>query len=105
MRLIDGDAIIEEYCGDCAYRGTELCDENMPSCGTAGWIKDAPTVDAVEVVRCKDCDNWYEKMKVGYPEFGNVTAPCSIWSDQEGALAQYTGENDFCSYGVRRETT
>ena len=55
MRLIDGDAIIEEYCGDCAYRGTELCDENEPSCGTAGWIKDAPTVDAVPVVRCKEC--------------------------------------------------
>lgn len=55
MRLIDGDAIIDEYCGDCAYRGTELCEDNVPACGTAGWIKDAPTVDAVEVIRCKDC--------------------------------------------------
>lgn len=55
MRLIDADAIIEEYCGDCAYKGTELCEEQVPACGTAMWIKDAQTVDAVEVIRCKDC--------------------------------------------------
>jgi hypothetical protein len=66
-------------------------------------IRAQPTVDAVEVVRCKDCDNWYEEMKAGRPELGNVTAPCSEWSDQENGMARYTCENDFCSYGVRRQ--
>lgn len=44
------------------------------------YIEIIPSVDAVEVVRCKDCDNerW-----------------CKI--------AQYHGPNGFCSYGERKE--
>lgn len=92
MRLIDGDAIIEEYCGDCAYRGTELCEDNVPACGTAGWIKDAPTVDAVEVVRCKDC-KWFGKMDeldACNRIYGFTIAP--IMPDH------------YCGYGERKTT-
>lgn len=53
-------------------------------------IFDAPSVDAVEVVRCKDClfndideDGWYL---------------CKCF----GGLYQ-PDEDDFCSYGKRRE--
>lgn len=89
MRLIDGDAIIDEYCGDCAYKGTELCGEQVPACGTAMWIVEAPTVDAVEVVRCKDCKYW-DKATV---RKGFLICPASgmeIMAD------------DYCSYGERK---
>ena len=47
MRLIDADAIIEEFCDDCAYKNTAFCDNDDPVCGTASWIAEAPTIDAV----------------------------------------------------------
>lgn len=55
-------------------------------------IEMAPTVDAVEVVRRKDCENWmYEYDDVGLC----VTDVPDI--DGVQRLAQ-----DFCSYGERR---
>lgn len=53
-RLIDANALIKEAYADGAYGYVD-----------AKQIADAPTVDAVEVVRCKDCkhrysDSWCE---------------------------------------------
>ena len=48
-------------------------------------IDNAPTVDAVEVVRCKDCKA-YDK-EVGYCEAMGFT--CEV--------------DDFCSYGERKD--
>ena len=42
-----------------------------------------PAVDAVEVVRCKDCTEWDEK-----------EGECSHWYGFR--------ENDFCSFGERK---
>lgn len=52
-------------------------------------IENAPTVDAEEVVRCKDC----ARCKKGY---------CTIRKDSWGA-ALLVGEHDFCSDGERKE--
>jgi hypothetical protein len=53
------------------------------------------TEGAVPVVRCKDCVHWYEREGVCL----------KIYSD--GAVSQYAWqerkEDDFCSYGERRE--
>lgn len=60
-------------------------------------IKRVPTVDAVEVVRCKDCVYWTTEGN-GYcddePHCGN---PYGI----EG----YPRETDFCSRGIRMSGT
>lgn len=53
-----------------------------------------PTVDAVEVVRCKDCTKW------GGVPFGNV---CRRWSAPLAGMKNCTGPDDFCSYGERRD--
>ena len=55
MRLIDADALLAEY--DRQHEGEPGKARKL--------IEDAPTVDAVEVVRCKDCkhrysDSWCE---------------------------------------------
>ena len=76
MRLIDADALIAEWCDGCKYLENGLCDSDI--CGGVLLMKDAPTIDAVEVVRCKECGLQYG-CKVG----------------------QYLGNDGFCSYGER----
>ena len=56
-------------------------------------IAEQPTVDAVEVVRCKDCKHW-EKDGSDDPE-GMCTNP--------DGLDNYAYCTDFCSYGERKE--
>lgn len=58
-------------------------------------IHSAPAVDAVEVVRCKDC-KYYKK---GSCELH------SVWPDEYSTGYDYRpDDDDFCSYGERRET-
>ena len=52
-------------------------------------IVNAPTVDAVEVVRCKDCKH--------YGDYGRV------WDCNKYGGMHFPNEDDFCSYGERRE--
>ena len=55
-------------------------------------IADTPTVDAVEVVRCKDCigqSTWFKDAEIG----------CEIC----GMSGMYPkSENGYCSYGLMR---
>lgn len=60
MRLIDADALMHSHCVECTlYQKT--CDgEHREKCD---WdcilhIEEAPTVDAVPVVRCRDCAHY-----------------------------------------------
>lgn len=51
-------------------------------------IDDAPTVDAVEVVRCKDCKHWYSDADTGMAcEFTNMGQP----------------DDGFCNWGERKD--
>ena len=52
-------------------------------------IMDAPTVDAVEVVRCKDCIYYHKKLGIGFGQCSKCT------------LMPYP--EDFCSYGERKD--
>lgn len=52
-------------------------------------IEEAPTVDAVEVVRCKDCKF------LGFKDFSGICNGPKVY----GIVQPY----DFCSYGERRE--
>ena len=77
-RLIDKDALIER------------CD--APHwCVWMSEIEDFPTVDAVEVVRCKDCKNYDDK---GY---------CWFWDYETGMSPNEVDADDFCSYGERKD--
>jgi hypothetical protein len=54
-------------------------------------IENAPTVDAVEVVRCKDCKHWGYVVGCGHY--------CECYANQ---MAD-TEADDFCSYGERKD--
>lgn len=106
MRLIDADTLPKLL--DAEYKQTmKLIREGEKHLDTlaegfteashiAKYI--APTVDAVPVVRCKDCKHFNHKRMECENE--------AISTDHEGG-AQYSLNfwlDDFCSYGERKET-
>ena len=54
-------------------------------------LREAPTIDAVPVVRCKDCIRRYD------------TDECPMCFLIEGKYYEYTNENGFCDRGERKE--
>ena len=54
-------------------------------------LREAPTIDAVQVVRCKDCIRRYD------------TDECPMCFLIEGNYYDYTNENGFCDRGERKE--
>lgn len=70
-------------------------------------IDEAPTVDAVPVVRCKDCVAFEQKGKypAGMPEYPDEMpyGYCYHWDYEEGMLPNEVDGDDFCSYGRIRE--
>ena len=102
-RLIDANALIAEY--DRVHIG--------PPGGARKLMEDAPSVDAVEVVRCKDC-KWYEPCTDwGFDEVTGKRDHSKIvekpYGECYGQDFHFTedgclrvGADDFCSYGERR---
>ena len=91
MRLIDADTLIKTVEGlqDC-YNG--FSDTYDKAC-IIGVIDEQPTIDAVPVVRCKDCEH---KVTTEDGEYNPHDIVCAYW-DSDGLE-----ETDFCSYGERR---
>ena len=85
MRLIDGDALWERLNDEPWENNADRDEIALPI------VNAAPTVDAVPVVRCKDCKNL-----VNTTINANCFLICDI-SDMEIA------PEDFCSHGERRE--
>ena len=88
MRLIDADAL-----------GVGRCSRNLlPADYCAGWnglirlIEKAPTVDAVEVVRCKDC-KWFADNN------GGEWYGCKMFHVVRITPEDAPKPDDFCSCG------
>ena len=79
MRLIDVDAFLEKMKRTNRYFDVKFDIEEMP------------TIDAVPVVRCKDCIRRYD------------TDECPMCFLIEGEYCEYTNENGFCDRGERKE--
>lgn len=96
MRLVDADGILK-------------ADENSDKALVLGSgksleiayallkkkVADAPTVDAVPVVRCEDCKH---KGWVQEPCHGRSVDYCKVWDCTLRDL-----KSTFCSYGERKE--
>lgn len=91
MRLIDADLLrgrIIAFCTGCST--TYLTVENIVM-----MINRADTVDAVPVVRCRECKNWQP-----YGSKGSRNGEDLL--ELEGGCMKWRGrrlESDFCSYG------
>ena len=91
-RLIDANAVMKEVERCFAPPRTLLTVYEVLS----GIIKNAPTVDAVEVVRCKDCKH----CTICYPEKQLDKEATQAWLCKK--YKRWTKPDDFCSYGERR---
>ena len=101
-RLIDAVALrnqvmneILHYC-NCGEGGYYFAEDVIPD------VDNAPTVDAVEVVRCRDCKHWHEETGWcnQHSHFVDIEGgACHPWESSEWKMFV---ENDFCSYGERR---
>ena len=79
MRLIDADAFLEKMKRTSRYFDVVFDVEEMP------------TVDAVEVVRCKDCIRRYD------------TDECPMCFLSEGQYYEFTRDDGFCDRGERKD--
>ena len=81
MRLIDLDS---EYIQETLYRRSFKTRQDIEE-----WLNNAPIIDAVPVVRCRECKWWQEDDDIGH-------------CDNPDGLDNYAKPEDFCSYGERK---
>ena len=103
MRLIDADALMDEFRRFMAKEFDKvkcISEENCNNCkGGCLWyrnVKKAQTVDAMEVVRCKDCEHCRTFIMSHNKE---AHTRCSFWGEEYLLVKP----DDFCSYGERKD--
>ena len=84
MRLINADEAIINF-------GFEWDDISPTRDEFVAFLKKQPTIDAVPVVRCKDCIRRYD------------TDECPMCFLIKGKYCEYTNENGFCDRGEGKE--
>lgn len=72
---------------------------NYTSAEIESMLSELPAVDAVEVVRCKDC-KWYKEGKLLSP---NKFCFRLKHPREDRKIGYNFSPDDFCSYGERRE--
>ena len=91
LRLIDADELMEKsWDADCRIGYVQVVD--------VGDILEAPTIDAVEVVRCRDCKYYeiYQLKKDGTDDRRYKPSYCL-------SLSFHPNPKWFCADGERRE--
>ena len=90
-RLIDANALLKKM--QFRLPINDKISEVIAECVSIAvrYIKNAPTIDAVPVVRCKDCK-----------DFGGH-GKCYYHAADISGTPIFVLEDDFCSYGERRE--
>lgn len=102
MRLINADALKADAnmghdCNTCQSDWKKCQYEKAyPKMDVCAWIDDAPTVDAVPVIRCEDCKYWGKDVP-GKFDVGDTTwAYCCV-------IERMTPIGWFCRSGDRKE--
>ena len=97
MRLIDADALIDSMSLSDYGAETEALET----------IAKAPTIDAVEVVRCKDCKYWdKDTLRHTGNDFAEWDeAECEMLVRRDGwrKIDLYTCDDHFCADGERKD--
>lgn len=89
-RYVDADTWEPYFC-------EHMDDEHMAAAKNA--LDDMPTIDAVEVVRCKDCLYW----ELGSDPIGIECEPGEVAHDCSfHCVGGITRTSEFCCWGERR---
>lgn len=86
IKLIDANELLKKahdiYIEEVDYRHRCIDVED---------VQEAPAIDAVQVVRCKDC-KWYKNVN------------CRMkWANDMGFSFPINHDDDYCSYGERKK--
>ena len=100
MRLIDADNVKFKFPYGFDNNGILMVPYNSCKCS----LDDSPTVDAVPVVRCRDCITFEEIGKRPTNNGGTPFGYCYHWQYEQGMSPNEVDGNDFCSYGERRKS-
>lgn len=95
MRLIDADALYDDL---YETMGEDEVLERIPPC----YVDDAPTVDAVPVVRCRECEHAerYERIDGTAGYYCGHPQNTFVFGDRWDRVFKPVKEpDDFCSYG------
>ncbi len=100
-RLIDADALKENRLGYFAQIDNQT---GKWPCVLLKEIRDAPTVDAVEVVRCEKCIHGIPEEDANIPNC-YMCVEAAEYDPESGLYAGFTSYHTgdfFCGYGERR---
>ena len=96
QRLIDADALKESvHAHDYVLKDClNSTDKGMFTVGIMQAIDEQPTIDAVSVIRCKDC------------KYVGTDATCCLVCNREGIGLRpfHVYHDDYCSYAERKVT-
>ena len=100
--LIDMEKLLDQFLNRYAVWNPE---QNAILNEVCMMLIKAPHVDAVEVVRCRDCKYWGDQDGKLQNSDGEMFARCKAHNYLIDG--RHTGwcpsENDFCSYGERKD--
>lgn len=108
MRLIDADSLKRTLCKTKCGSDEKRCVGWPDSCFQSYrmdmltlTLDEAPTIDAVPVVRCKDCK--YSGMYCFGDSIEKILACLTVEEDGFIRAATSVDPDAFCSYGERKE--
>ena len=107
MRLIDLDTLKVNLCGDCAMNFPKECRQIGCTRVDKQDILEAlriPVIDAVPVIRCKDCKYWLPHSQFGFDEDNEEYHDyCELLVPDDDYYAITRKAEDFCSRAEREE--
>lgn len=96
MRLIDADSVLGRYYGE--FEKQDICDGAKDRDWLKKCVEEAEAVDAVPVVRCRECKHYKESRTKKY---GNLICRCTRMGKYD--MDYPVRPNDFCSYGEKTD--
>ena len=100
-RLIDVDDLIDFINMGHLRNPLESCFSERD---VVDMLESRPTVDAIPVIKCRDCKHWGDQDGILQDSDGKLFARCKVHNYLIDG--RHTGwcpsENDFCSYGEKR---
>ena len=95
--LISRSALIEKFTAEAKKIAAKDKDFAQALMYVVTCLDIAPAVDAVEVVRCKDCKHYQ------YGEFFTDIKFCCRLNSKGKTMRYNFADDEFCSYGERRD--
>lgn len=105
--VIDLKTTIRNYCKERCGCEPEECGltyevDGTECCSVVAFLKEQPTIEAVEVVRCKDC-RWWDKKENSNYGYCHAIKHCHYSKNWEILIYRTYPEDFFCADGERRD--